>query len=154
MPGTCDRPSTPTATHEQASWLPRRRRSAGAARRLLRDFLAAQAEAAERFLEVGELLVSELVANAVEHARTPPRRLILVRFALGDDELRIEVHDAGDRLPSARAATELPDLGSETGRGLFLVRRLSSRWGCQPRPGGVGKTVWCTVTPTDGNAVA
>ncbi|MFF3595642.1 ATP-binding protein [Kitasatospora indigofera] len=150
MSETCTGPALSPAIHEQASWLPRRRRSAGAARCLLREFLDAQPHSrGERFAEVGELLLSELVANAVEHPRVPPGRLILVRFTLSAAELRIEVHDAGDGLPPAAATAEPPDPDAESGRGLFLVRQLSHRWGCLPRPGGVGKAVWCTIGPTD-----
>ncbi|MCC9307576.1 ATP-binding protein [Kitasatospora sp. RB6PN24] len=151
MPETLRHPSAPAAAHR----LPRHRRSAGAARRLLRDFLAQQ-ESGERYVEVGELLLSELVANAVQHARVPADRLIAVQFALADDELRIEVHDADgthhpdahpDAHPDSVPTAEPPDWQQESGRGLFLVHQLSARWGCDPRPGGIGKTIWCTVLP-------
>ena len=154
MPEICARSSTSTDAHQQSTWLPRRPRSAPIARRLLREFLDGQPAAGEHHAEVGGLLVSELVANAVEHARTPPGRLILVRFSFTVAELRIEVHDAGDALPPVRAAAGPPDPVAEAGRGLFLVRRLSSRWGCHPRPGGIGKAVWCTVTDTEGSTAA
>lgn len=36
----------------------------------------------------------------------------------------------------------------ESGRGLWLVERLSERWGHCPRSGGPGKVVWCEVAPT------
>ncbi|MGW4892467.1 ATP-binding protein [Kitasatospora sp. NPDC004240] len=153
MPEACTGMPPSTTTADQSTWLPKRRRSAGAARRLLRDFLAAQPTHSERFAEVGELLLSELVSNAIEHPRVPSDRLILVRFTLSADELRIEVHDAGGILPASMTATattaEPPDHDAESGRGLYLVQYLANSWGHFPRPGGIGKAVWCTVAPTD-----
>ncbi|MFF3596505.1 ATP-binding protein [Kitasatospora indigofera] len=141
MPGTLDRPS-PAVTVDFAAWLPRHRRSAGAARRLLRTFLAGL-DGAEPLLEVGELLVGELVANAVEHARGPSGRLVEVRYAVSAGRLRIEVHDAGNELPEVRE----PAPEEESGRGLWLVRELAAAWGCCPREGGAGKCVWAVVGP-------
>ncbi|MDH6579826.1 ATP-binding protein [Kitasatospora sp. MAP5-34] len=140
MPETLDRP--PAVAGEHACWLPRHRKSAGAARRLLRDFLADMV-GGELFAEVGELLLSELVAKAVVHARTPPGRLIRVRFEFGSGQLRIEVHDASNVRPVVRPAGG----DDECGRGLLLVRELATGWGCCPRAGGVGKAMWCTLGP-------
>ncbi|MFC9326057.1 ATP-binding protein [Kitasatospora sp. NPDC057015] len=142
MPETLDRPPPPAVTGEFTAWLPRHRRSAGAARRLLRDFLAGL-ETGKRYLDVGELLVSELVANAVEHARVPSCRLVGVRYELAADRLRIEVHDGGNGRP---AAGEVP-VEQESGRGLWLVRELSTAWGCHPREGGTGTCVWALLAP-------
>ena len=131
---------TPTAVHER--WLPRHRRSAGVGRRVLREFLG-EVEGGERFAEVGELLLSELVANAVEHARVPQGRLIQTRFEMAGGLLWIEVHDASNKQPAVCA----PDRNDESGRGLWLVRQLSVGWGVLPRPCGVGKFVWCAIEP-------
>ncbi|MDH6127423.1 ATP-binding protein [Kitasatospora sp. GP82] len=127
-------------------WLSRHRKSAGSARRLLRDFLAGLG-GGEPYGFVGELVVCELVTNAVQHARTSPGRLILVRFELLCDVLRIEVHDASSKLP-----TVCPPSGAdqEAGRGLWLVEQLSARWGCGPREGGIGKLVWAEVAAAPG----
>ncbi|MFJ8361358.1 ATP-binding protein [Streptomyces sp. NPDC093984] len=46
--------------------------------------------------------------------------------------------DANDTLPTPRDAS--PD--DESGRGLTLVAALADDWGAEPRPGGIGKTVW------------
>jgi anti-sigma regulatory factor (Ser/Thr protein kinase) len=148
MPETLDKqPFTSATAHEEACWLPRHRKSAGVARRLLRDFLAGHSSG-EQYAEVGELLLSELVTNAIAHAHVPPDRLILVRFALNDGTLRIEVHDAdNDRRPVTEPAAA-PDWDRESGRGLFLISELSERWGCDPRPCGIGKIVWCVIAPT------
>ncbi|MFG3223425.1 ATP-binding protein [Kitasatospora sp. NPDC048194] len=137
-----------TTPAEQTCWLPRHPRSPRAARQELRSFLLPLL-AGESLLHVGELLVSELVTNAVRHARTPRGRLIFVRFQLLPDHiLRIEVHDAGNGKPTLRDATTC----SETGRGLLLLHQLAQSWGCSPRAGGVGKFVWCHVSPEAGAA--
>ncbi|MEV6212727.1 ATP-binding protein [Kitasatospora sp. NPDC051914] len=132
----------PALAGEHACWLPRHRKSAGAARRHLRGFLA-DLDGGELYADTGELLADELVANAVEHARVPPGRLIWVRFELSGGLLRIEVHDASNGRPSVRMAGE----ADEAGRGLWLVEQLAVAWGVRSRPGGVGKVVWATVSP-------
>ncbi|MFJ6776929.1 ATP-binding protein [Kitasatospora sp. NPDC091257] len=79
-----------------------------------------------------------------QHCRAPRDRLIFVRFQLSpDDTLRIEVHDADGEKPSPRC----PSTTTETGRGLLLVRELATQWGCCPREGGIGKFVWCHISP-------
>ncbi|MEV4611306.1 ATP-binding protein [Kitasatospora sp. NPDC049258] len=152
MPETLDRPPGTQPAHpthpappEQSRWLPRRPRSARAARRLLREFLAGLPDG-QPYLWAGELLLSELVTNAVSHARVPPGRKIQVRLAVEFGRLRIEVHDASAALPSPTVPAEL----DESGRGMHLVALLSEAWGVGPRPGGPGKVVWATVAPEDG----
>jgi serine/threonine-protein kinase RsbW len=140
MSKTLDGPSASQVVH--ACWLPRHRKSAGRARRLLRDFLAG-VKCGELYLEVGELLLSELVANAVEHASVPPGRLIRARFEVTGGLLWIEVHDASSEQPAVCPASG----DDENGRGLWLVRQLSVAWGVLPRPDGVGKLVWCAIEP-------
>ncbi|PBC66317.1 histidine kinase-like protein [Streptomyces sp. TLI_235] len=107
------------------------------------DHFLAGVEGGEQYLEDGGLVLSELVANAVRHAGMAPDAHILIRLALVSGMLRIEVHDGCDRLPAMRAA----DGRGEGGRGLWLVEQLSAGWGCEPRMGGAGKSVWCLVAP-------
>ncbi|WP_344294791.1 ATP-binding SpoIIE family protein phosphatase [Streptomyces synnematoformans] len=78
-----------------------------------------------------ELIVSELLANAVQHA---PGRigLKLIRQSV----LICEVSDTSHAAPHLRHATS----NDEGGRGLFLVAQLSHRWGV--RYGAGGKVVW------------
>ncbi|MEV6973593.1 ATP-binding protein [Kitasatospora sp. NPDC093806] len=122
-------------------WLPRSRRSPGEARRLLENLLAG-APGGERFLDAGQLLVSELVTNAVVHGTPMGRRVQLV-VSVDRRRLRIEVHDArAERGPVLRAASG----EDESGRGLMLVKLLAQKWGCCPREG-VGKVVWVEITP-------
>ncbi|GHH83174.1 ATP-binding protein [Streptomyces sulfonofaciens] len=120
--------------------LPRTPRSAGRARALLRSQLAAWGIAGEP-AETAELLLSELVTNAVRHAGTPRGREIAVRLARYEGRLRVEVADADDRRPLPRTA----DLDDTGGRGLRLVHLLAERWGCCPRRYGIGKAVWAEV---------
>lgn len=81
--------------------------------------------------ESTELLVSEVVANAVRYA-TRPITLRLLRT----DVLRCEVADDSPLVPRLRHAR----LSDEGGRGLFLVDRLAQRWGATRVS--VGKVVW------------
>ncbi|MGA5819495.1 ATP-binding protein [Kitasatospora sp. NPDC094028] len=113
------------------------------ARQLLRAYLCAL-PSGDRFSDVAELLLGELFTNAVQHSDAPDDRLIEIRFAVTNHLLRLEVHDAGSGRPSLRAVS--PD--DECGRGLFLVNELSTRWGCCPRAGGIGKYVWALISPS------
>ncbi|MFJ1702645.1 ATP-binding protein [Kitasatospora sp. NPDC088346] len=129
-------------------WLARHGRSAAAARRLLRTFLAATPGGGDFDWEA-DLLLSELVANAVTHARVPPGPLIRIRFGLEFGRLRIEVHDGSAVVPHAREVDRL----DESGRGMHLVGALAEAWGVGPRADGPGKVVWATLAPrTDRHA--
>ncbi|CAM5289582.1 ATP-binding protein [Kitasatospora aureofaciens] len=134
MPET-DAPVGPTAV--RSCWFPRSCRSPLLARRMLRELLAT-VPGGDRYSEVGELLATELVGNAVLHSGMPGR-LIRVSFDVDAIRLRIEVHDASDRPP----LPQQPDPTAGCGRGLLLVEALATQWGHFPRPGGVGKVVWC-----------
>lgn len=78
------------------------------------------------------LLVSEVVTNAVLHARTG----IVVALRHSSGEIRVDVADGSAALPQVRAY----DASAATGRGLQLVDRLAKSWGVQPSA--TGKTVW------------
>ncbi|MEU1622468.1 SpoIIE family protein phosphatase [Streptomyces sp. NPDC005722] len=78
-----------------------------------------------------ELIVSELVTNALRHGRAPIR-LRLVK----DRSLICEVTDGSNAAPHLRRARTF----DEGGRGLFLVAQLSTRWGS--RPTARGKIIW------------
>lgn len=124
--------------------MPRHPKSSSAARGLLREFLGSVVDG-NLFAEVGGLVLTELVNNAVQHARTPRDRLIFLRFEMEPGLLRIEVHDACGELPAVRWA----GADDESGRGLRLVEHLSQAWGLSPRAG-VGKAVWALIAPLDG----
>jgi anti-sigma regulatory factor (Ser/Thr protein kinase)/anti-anti-sigma regulatory factor len=97
---------------------------------------AAATAAAEELVERAELLASELVTNALIHARTDVR----LRLSLRGQRLHIGVHDGGRRL--LRLVGGGPE--AEAGRGLLLVERLSRAWGVYRPPEG-GKVVWCVL---------
>nr|WP_030928528.1 SpoIIE family protein phosphatase [Streptomyces sp. NRRL S-646] len=78
-----------------------------------------------------ELVVSELVTNAIRYAE-PPIRLRLIR----DSRLTCEVADASSTAPRLRHARST----DEGGRGLFLVAQLTDRWGARYTPD--GKIIW------------
>lgn len=82
-------------------------------------------------MENTELMVSELVTNAVQHAKKPVT-LRLVRTSV----LRCEIGDDSPQLPRRRRA----GLDEERGRGLELVAKCADDWG-STRLGG-GKMVW------------
>ncbi|GHJ36741.1 SpoIIE family protein phosphatase [Streptomyces sp. TS71-3] len=78
-----------------------------------------------------ELVVSELVTNAVRYAWAPIR----VRL-LRDQVLICEVSDPSNTQPRLMRAGGT----DEGGRGLFIVAQCTTRWGC--RYGSRGKTIW------------
>ncbi|MGV9497336.1 SpoIIE family protein phosphatase [Streptomyces sp. NPDC003642] len=86
---------------------------------------------------VTELVVSELVTNAIRHAE-PPVRLRLIH----DTTLVCEVSDGGNTAPHLRRARSY----DEGGRGLLLVAQLTERWGT--RQSATGKTIWAEQTLT------
>jgi anti-sigma regulatory factor (Ser/Thr protein kinase) len=91
-------------------------------------------------VEAAKLVVSELVTNAVLHARESAT--ISVGLRLTDDVLRVRVTDGGVDEPERRAP---PDpWTAETGRGLWLVDAFTERWGTET-DGQDGKTVWCEL---------
>jgi anti-anti-sigma factor len=99
---------------------------------------AVSRSAAEELVERAELLTSELVTNALVHARTD----VHLRLSLRDARLHIGVHDRTRRL--LRLVRGDPE--AEAGRGLLLVERLSRAWGVYRPPEG-GKVVWCVLGP-------
>ena len=89
----------------------------------------------ERALDVVQLLVSEIVGNAIRHAGGA----LEARVRLLADSVRIGVVDASTELPVMREVSEY----SESGRGLHLVDSLSQRWGTDMlHP---GKQVWFEI---------
>jgi anti-sigma regulatory factor (Ser/Thr protein kinase) len=85
-----------------------------------------------------ELLLSELVTNAIKHSTRG--RTVAVAVLRRDDSIRIAVVDSGAALPSPGGAVDLLD---EHGRGLLLVDAMAEEWGSYPVPD--GKVVWCDV---------
>ncbi|MCJ0871239.1 ATP-binding SpoIIE family protein phosphatase [Streptomyces sp. AP-93] len=101
----------------------------GRARRFARRALARWG--LEELEDSLELLVSEVVTNAVRYAERP----VTLRL-LRTDVLRCEVGDDSPQLPRQRRARD----DDEGGRGLFLVNRMARRWGATRLSS--GKVVW------------
>ncbi|MEV6833396.1 SpoIIE family protein phosphatase [Streptomyces sp. NPDC051133] len=108
----------------------------GTARRLAEHQLTAWT--LEELAFTTELIVSELVTNALRYG-SPPIRLRMIR----DRSLVCEVSDGSSTAPHLRHARAL----DEGGRGLEIVAQLAERWGT--RFGRQGKTIWCEQA-TDG----
>jgi PAS domain S-box-containing protein len=106
------------------------------ARRLVGGALAATPY--EPLSETVQLLVSELVTNAVLHAGTD---ISLTLLDQPDGGVRVEVGDGNPALPAGRSY----DPDASTGRGLGLVAMLSIDHGAERRD--AGKVVWCLVGP-------
>ncbi|MFI5802459.1 SpoIIE family protein phosphatase [Streptomyces sp. NPDC051561] len=119
--------------------LPREPRSVGRARELARAQLVSWD--LEDLVDTTELLVSELVTNALRYGEGEVR-LRLLR----DRTLVCEVWDAGHVQPRRRRARDT----DEGGRGLQLVGLLSAAWGARRTPR--GKTVWFELALPDGES--
>lgn len=112
--------------------------SAGSARRFVAETLQRWDAASD--LDTVSLLVSELVSNAIVHARSDFEVSVLLR----GHTIRIEVDDQSNVLPLPRDA----DVDDDSGRGMALVEALATGWGVTDRDG-TGKTVWFEVPRFD-----
>ncbi|MFJ5262050.1 ATP-binding protein [Streptomyces sp. NPDC088387] len=133
-----DRPSA------SASWriaLPHSAAAVPVARALVRTALAELEHGAD--CDTAELLTAELVANAVEHTTgEAPIELVVELLPTG---CQVEVHDPDPAPPGdlTRPPEREPDPWQEHGRGLLLIRALSSS--CGHRATESGKAVWFTL---------
>jgi anti-sigma regulatory factor (Ser/Thr protein kinase) len=106
----------------------------------------------DRLVETSELLVSEIITNAVRASAGPadgqrvPRRVsglpsVWLWLATDRRDVLIQVWDGNDETPTWQ------DMGPEAegGRGLLLVERLSAQWGSYTPEGWSGKVVWAIV---------
>lgn len=80
-------------------------------------------------LDDARLLVSELVANSMRHARIGPNDTIRVTAKVENGTLRVDVIDGGRGGGPPVAGGIRPTPGSESGWGLYLVETLATRWG-------------------------
>ncbi|MFG2294438.1 SpoIIE family protein phosphatase [Streptomyces sp. NPDC048603] len=87
---------------------------------------------------VTELLVSELVTNAIRYGQPP----VQLRLIHENSTLICEVSDASSTAPHMRRARTF----DEGGRGLLLVAQLAQRWGTRHAP--IGKTIWAEQSLT------
>jgi anti-sigma regulatory factor (Ser/Thr protein kinase) len=120
------------------------------ARRYTRSFLNSCRGMSESTAEVAELVVSELVTNAVRFSGDPARALryseradaglIALSLRHFPDGLLIEVYDTDSNPPVLCDA----DAEAENGRGLMLIDALAKEWSYFFPQGG-GKVVYCVL---------
>ncbi|HVE62477.1 MAG TPA: SpoIIE family protein phosphatase [Mycobacteriales bacterium] len=128
-----------TGASTVASWnLPAVPSSVGRARRAVAELVRGAGR--HDLVEAAELVVSELVTNAVRHAGTD--MCVGVRLD-PSSAVRISVRDEGppDWQPTPGG---LPTPAAEGGRGLLIVAALAHSWGVDPDQG--GKIVWCELS--------
>jgi anti-sigma regulatory factor (Ser/Thr protein kinase) len=116
-----------------------------AAPRMARHLVAAMLGERGCSVEVvdsAELLVSELVTNAIRHAASN----VVVRVELDGGGLLVEVQDDDPSPPRLRG----PEPDALDGRGIALVDALASRWGVNTLPDdhgrAMGKVVWFRIS--------
>jgi anti-sigma regulatory factor (Ser/Thr protein kinase) len=115
-------------------------RAPRAARAFVAETLTAWNVQADK-VEAAQLVVSELVTNAVLHAAGSPTIRLDVR--LTDGAVRVLVSDGG--LGEPERSPQLDPSTGETGRGVWLVEAFAKRWGTETHGRG-GKTVWCELS--------
>ncbi|MEV8044574.1 ATP-binding protein [Streptomyces griseoluteus] len=125
----------PTGHPGYSETLPRVPESARTARRLVRAALSAWE--LNDLTDDTLLIVSELVANAVRHARRNSIRVMVERRA--PRMVRVAVADFSHDRPEPSP----PTADAEDGRGLFLVMTLATNWGTDERRW--GKVVWAEL---------
>ncbi len=88
----------------------------------------------EHLEEPAVLLVSELVTNAVLHARTH----LAVEVEHTETVVRVRVRDGSRRRPRLRRH----EVSAATGRGLRMLSAMACRWGCDDAAEPYAKAVW------------
>jgi serine/threonine-protein kinase RsbW len=87
-----------------------------------------------------EIVVSELIANALRHARPLADGMIRVHWKVKGGVVEVEVSDGGG-VSTPRPAPQ--SLWSSSGRGLRIVRSLAHEWGVTEERN--GRTVWAAL---------
>src|SRR5262249_34991882 len=107
-------------------------------RRLCAELLASGVY--QETAEDATVIVSELISNALRHARPLPSGEIRVAWSRQGELIRLAVSDGGAMTEPRRARPTLSSLG---GRGLSIVETLSDGWGVLHEDDGT--TVWATL---------
>ena len=105
---------------------------------LVEDLLAR--EVSPQVIDEAEIVVSELVANAIRHAKPLSDGAIRVHWKVKNNVVEVEVSDGGgptEPRPAPRSTW------AAAGRGLRIVRSLAHEWGVQEDRG--GRTVWVAL---------
>ncbi|MEU3186434.1 ATP-binding protein [Streptomyces sp. NPDC006923] len=127
--------------------LPHKPEAAPRARGHVREVLAALGVEGDLAASV-ELVVSELVTNAVRHGVCLcgcTRGAVSLALMGTGGRLRVEVADPSRTPPRWPTGVESVDAETEEGRGLLLVTSLAADWGDHARRPR-GKVVWCEFT--------
>ena len=85
-------------------------------------------------VDLAELVVAEMVTNAIQHARS----VCIFRLQTSPGRVRLEVEDGNPILPVASRSP--PDAMRSSGRGLRVIQSVSDRHGASELPG--GKVMW------------
>ncbi|XNL82752.1 ATP-binding protein [Actinomadura madurae] len=94
----------------------------------------------ESIVDDASVIVSELISNALRHARPLPSGQVRVCWLRRGDLLELEVSDGGAMTEPRRGPGTLSSLG---GRGLGIVEALSEGWGVRHEDGST--TVWAVL---------
>ncbi len=113
--------------------------SVGEARETVAADLAARGCPGE-LVEDAVLVLSEIVSNALKHARPLPSGKIRVRWAVTSRGVDLEVSDGGG---GTRPRITVPSMSATGGRGLGIVNDLSREWGVAED--GAETRVWARV---------
>ncbi|MFE9629027.1 SpoIIE family protein phosphatase [Streptomyces sp. NPDC006527] len=118
-----------------------------AVRHFARDLMSAWGHTA--LTDDIEILISEVVTNALIHAHTE----VEIRLSDFPDRVRVEVRDNDPHPPIPVVVLDPNGVGddeAESGRGLLIVDAIASAWGSTPA--GRGKTTWFELRPPDTSA--
>ncbi|MEU5881108.1 ATP-binding protein [Spirillospora sp. NPDC047279] len=106
----------------------------------------------EAVVDDASVIISELLSNALRHARPLPSGQLRVTWSCKGDLLEVAVSDGGATTEPRRGPGTLSSLG---GRGLGIVEALSEGWGVRHEDGAT--TVWARIraphSAANGNAV-
>lgn len=95
---------------------------------------------AEKTIDESEIVVSELMTNAIRHARPLADGCLRVRWKVRGEVVEVEVTDGGgDSVPVPAPAA----VWVSSGRGLRIIRSLAHEWGVGEDKG--GQTVWAAM---------
>lgn len=98
-------------------------------------------DAADDIVSEAEVVVSELLGNAVRHARALDDGVVLMRWQVRGEVVDVEVTDGGG---PATVTPARPSPFAASGRGLRIVRSLAHEWGVDEDDTG-RRTVWAAL---------
>ena len=111
------------------------------ARLVFEDALEA-ARVVQQDIAMTALAVGELLSNAVRHGSAFEDGCIDFSWVLGQDRVEVAVRDAGS---APQLVARLPEAGSATGRGLWMVSQVCLDWGAESDG---GTRVWAAFAAT------